>query len=247
MDKKQEPRLQRPWLSLASHSIGELTRSKPVYPSKLDLPSKFKFHCKLDKPRIVDRTVHNSKGRRLKEIVWRAKLRMVEEVEELSPELEAHPLTPTEGRSLEYGEIKIDDTLLAKAGIHARLVSEPKGIRLRETGSVEPFIQPGFGTAGSFCFAAQDAIGTRACKEYLGWVRGDKFQREASLQRGNSINAPPGYNLSRQSVYSGEPLLAPAERQIEYVADNQPLRHILGGERPLSTKVMVVLDASRES
>jgi hypothetical protein len=60
-----EPRLQRPWLSLASHSIGELTSSKRVYPSKLDLPSKFKFHCKLDKPRIVDRTVHNSKGRRL--------------------------------------------------------------------------------------------------------------------------------------------------------------------------------------
>ena len=49
---------------------------------------------------------------------------MVEEVEELSPELEAHPFGRTEGRSLEYGEIEVDDTLLAKAGIHARLVSK---------------------------------------------------------------------------------------------------------------------------
>ena len=73
---------------------------------------------------------------------------MVEEVEELSPELEAHPLSRTEGRPLEYGEIEIHDALLAKAGIHARLASELEVIRLRETGRVEPFIQSGLGTAG---------------------------------------------------------------------------------------------------
>ena len=95
--------------------------------------SEQEFQSELDKPRIVDRIIHDSKGSRLKEGLWRGKLRMVEEVEELSPELEAHPFARAKGRSLEYGEIKIDDTLLAKAGIYARLVSECERIRLRET------------------------------------------------------------------------------------------------------------------
>jgi hypothetical protein len=65
---------------------------------------------------------------------------MVEEVEELSPELEAHSSGGAEGRSLEYGEIEIDDTLLAQTGIYAWLVSKDKVIGLRETGGVEPCI-----------------------------------------------------------------------------------------------------------
>ena len=93
---------------------------------------------------------------------------MVEEVEELGPELQAHPFGRTESGSLEYGEIEIDNTLLAQAGIHARFVAKDKGIGLRETGGVEPFIQPGFGTAGEFCFAAWDAIWARACAKCLG-------------------------------------------------------------------------------
>jgi hypothetical protein len=69
----------------------------------------------------------------LKEGLWRTKLRMVEEVEELSPELEAHSFGRAEGRSLEYGKIEVDNALLTEAGIHARLVSKRKSIRLRET------------------------------------------------------------------------------------------------------------------
>jgi len=78
--------------------------------------SQHKFHSELDKPRIVDRIIHDSKASRLKEGLWRAKLRTVEEVEELSPELEAHSFGRAEGRSFEYGEIEIDDTLLAQTG-----------------------------------------------------------------------------------------------------------------------------------
>ena len=51
---------------------------------------------------------------------------MVEEVEELSPEFQAHPFGRTEGRSLENSEIEIHDTLQTKAGIYARLVSKEK-------------------------------------------------------------------------------------------------------------------------
>ena len=73
---------------------------------------------------------------------------MIEKIEELGTEFEAHPLRRTEGRSLENSESEIDDTLLAKAGIHPRLVSELEVSWLRETRGVEPFIQSGLSTAG---------------------------------------------------------------------------------------------------
>ena len=127
--------------------------------------SKHKFQGELNQPRVVDRTIHRSKACRLKEGLWRAKLRMVEEVEELSAELETHPFGRTEGCSLEYGEIEIDDALLTQAGIYTRLVAKDKGIGLGETGSVEPLIQPGLGTAGSLGLAAGNAIWAGACVE----------------------------------------------------------------------------------
>jgi hypothetical protein len=73
----------------------------------LTTASEHKFHSELDKPGNVDRIIHDSKASRLKEGLWRTKLRMVEEVEELSPELEAHSFGRAEGRSLEYGKIEV--------------------------------------------------------------------------------------------------------------------------------------------
>ena len=117
-------------------------------PSRLDPPTQNANFSELYKPGIVDGVVDASKGRRRKNCVRRSKLRMIEKIEKLSTELEGHPLGQTEGCSLEYGEIEIDDTLLTQAGIHARLVSELEIIRLGETGSVEPLIQSGLSTAG---------------------------------------------------------------------------------------------------
>jgi hypothetical protein len=59
--------------------------------------SKHKLQCELNQPRIVDRIIDASKGPIRKEGVWRAKLRMVEEIEELGAELEAHPFARTGG------------------------------------------------------------------------------------------------------------------------------------------------------
>jgi len=87
----------------------------------------------LNQSGIVDRIVDASKVAIRKEGVRRAKLRMVEEIEKLSPEFQAHPFGRTDGRSLENSEIEIHDTLQTKAGIYARLVSKSKSIRLRET------------------------------------------------------------------------------------------------------------------
>ena len=131
---------------LPGNANSPLARHSPFHVSNR-LGLRTQIHSELDQPRVVDRIIHDSKASRLKEGLWRTKLRMVEEVEELSPELEAYPFARAEGRSLEDGEIKIDNTLLAKAGIHARLVSEGKGIRLRETGGVEPRLCVDFGLA----------------------------------------------------------------------------------------------------
>src|SRR5450432_2603799 len=92
--------------------------------------SEYELQCELNQPGIDDCTIHRSKTCRLKEGLWRAKLRMVEEVEKFRAELQTHPFGRTEGRSLEYGKIEIDDPLLAKAGIHTRLVSKLEVIRL---------------------------------------------------------------------------------------------------------------------
>ena len=93
-------------------------------PLSLIQRSEYKLQSELNQPGIVDRIVDASKGAIRKEGVRRAKLRMVEEIEKLSPEFQAHPFGRTEGRSLENSQVEIHDTLQAKAGIHARLVSK---------------------------------------------------------------------------------------------------------------------------
>ena len=143
--------------------------------------SEYKFQSELNQPRIVDRKVYASKGCVRKTCIGRAKLRMVEEVEELGAELEAHPFVRSECGSLEYGEIEIDNAFLAQAGIHARFVAKDKSIRLRETGGVEPFMQPGFSTAREFRLASWDAIWARARAKCLSRIRGTELQGKTPL------------------------------------------------------------------
>jgi hypothetical protein len=92
--------------------------------------SERKLHSELDEPGIVNRINDASKTRRREKAVRRSKLRTVEEIEKFSPELETQPLIRTECRSLKHGKIEVEDTLLAKTGIDARLVSERKCIWL---------------------------------------------------------------------------------------------------------------------
>ena len=56
--------------------------------------------------------------------VWRSKLRPVEDVKELGPELKAEPFIGRETRSFEYRKIKIINSLGAQPRIHARLIPE---------------------------------------------------------------------------------------------------------------------------
>jgi hypothetical protein len=98
-------------------------------------PSEGKLHSELDEPRIVNRIIVNrisdaSKACRQEKGVRRSKLRTVEEIEKFGAELETQPLSRTECRSLKHSKIEIEDTLLAKPGIDARLVSERKCIWL---------------------------------------------------------------------------------------------------------------------
>src|ERR1700693_2141217 len=120
--------------------------------------SEYKFQSELNQPRIVNRKEDASKGCIRKACIGRGKLRMIEEVEEFSTEFQTHPSFRPEGGSLEYGEIEIDDTLLAQAGIHARLVAKDEGGGLGEARGVEPFMYLGFSTAGGFRLAAWGAI-----------------------------------------------------------------------------------------
>ena len=74
---------------------------------------------------------------------------MVEDVEELRPELKVHPFPRPEGRSLKHREVEVLNTILPKTWIHARLVSETERRRRRKAGSVEPLVQPRAPASGS--------------------------------------------------------------------------------------------------
>jgi len=91
--------------------------------------SKYKFQCELNQTGVIGlrgylskavcRFVDYARGwicRRVKILTGKAKLRVIEEIEELGPELKPGPLP--EGRSLEHGEIKA----LHCEGLHPRAI-----------------------------------------------------------------------------------------------------------------------------
>src|SRR6266849_873670 len=95
----------------------------------------------LNEPRIAERAGHVPEvGRDLDRIRGR-KLRVVEDVEELRPELEVHPFPRPEGRSLEHREVEVLNTILPETRIHPRLVSETIVRRSNKAGCVEPLCQ----------------------------------------------------------------------------------------------------------
>ena len=67
---------------------------------------------KLNLPRIAERAAHDPEGGRHLSGIRGGKLRVVEDVEELRPELEVHPFPRPEGRSLEHREVEVLDTIL---------------------------------------------------------------------------------------------------------------------------------------
>src|SRR5208282_765454 len=71
---------------------------------------------------------------------------------------------------------------------------------------------------------------------HLQWCRTGvaDLQREAPLEGGYAVDAPTGDYLVGRAMKSGQEGFTVAERQIQHVADNQALRNILRGKRPLS-------------
>ena len=98
---------------------------------------------------VTDRTGHMSEVgvvRCAAAGIRRSELRVVKEVEELSPEFDVAPFA--DGSLLENCPVEVGDALLSQSCIHARLAAEAPGRRLDETARVEPTAQFGRGTSG---------------------------------------------------------------------------------------------------
>ncbi len=117
-------------------------------------PSRFQFlerkpQPKLNEPWIAKRAAHAPEVAGRPSRIRGGKLRVVEDVEELRPELEVHAFPRPEGRPLEHREVEVLNTILPEMRIDPRLVSETKGRRSSKAGRVEPLVQPRAPASGS--------------------------------------------------------------------------------------------------
>jgi hypothetical protein len=67
-----------------------------------------KLESELDETGVVHSRVHRAKTQRTNVINWRTELRVIEKVEELRPEIQAH-VFPRQREFFDYGEVGIDE------------------------------------------------------------------------------------------------------------------------------------------
>src|ERR1700685_492375 len=172
---------------------------------------------------------------------------MVEEVEELGAELDAHSFANLS--FLEDGEIKIVDSGSAKRWVNARFGARPKVWRVGKTGGVKPV---GKAAAAGFLVASRNHIGpdvphSKICRFQRSRAGVGNLQREAALECSDAINAPAGNHAVRDSVEVRCEPPAVSEGKVENVTDHQPLRNVLGGQRVFSLQVVPVLHAANST
>src|SRR6266446_2623999 len=108
------------------------------HPLSLTTTLERELQPKLNEPRIAERAGHVPEVWRDLDRIRGRKLRVVEDVEELRPELEVHPFPRPEGRSFKDGEVEVLNTIRPESRVHPRLVSETIVRRSNKAGSVKP-------------------------------------------------------------------------------------------------------------
>lgn len=124
-----------------------------------------------------------------------AKLRVIEQVEEFSPELNAESLG--DGRPLEYGEIKVVDSGCAQRGIYARFGTvTPRG-RCCKAIDVKKLCK----AAGASLAASGYNVGTDIADaeasifQRCGCASPGNLKRETTLEGGDAVDSPTRYNF----------------------------------------------------
>lgn len=206
--------------------------------------SEFQLQSELDQAGKVNRVGHLAEGGTGEGSVRRPELRVVEEIEQLRPELDPHSFV--DGGPLEHGEVEVDYTLLPDRGINPRLVTEGPRAWGRETGCVEPFRHLVHRTSGNGLVASRSVVGSQPANAKAGsreavTAASVELYRETTLQGGNTVQAPAGDHSAGKSVKTGQILLAMPKGEIKDVADDQALRYVLGRQRTLSLQIVPIL------
>ena len=152
---------------------------------------------------------------------------MVEDVEELRTELDAHSF-PNLG-SLEDGEIEVVDSRPAKSRVNTRFGT---GTVIRwghEASGIKPIRDV---AAASFLVATRNHIGSNVADANVGLFQRGRagvtdLQREAALERRDAIDAPPGNRAVEESREVACEHLSVAKGKIEDVTDHEALGNIL--------------------
>src|SRR5258708_3985314 len=162
---------------------------------------------------------------------------MVKQVEELRPELKTDSLG--DRCALEHCEIPVIDSGGPEGGIRARFGTETPIRRRREAGCVKPL-----GNVSSTCrfTAGWHDVRAHVGDTKVGGFQGGRgastcnLQRESALEGRLAVDPPTGNQFVRHSRQASRESLAMTEGEIEDIADNQPLRNNLKGERSLSSQ-----------
>src|SRR5579862_3523861 len=177
---------------------------------------------------------------------WRIKLRSVEQVEELTSELEPESTVRTELRVLEGREVKVLLPVGAYVGLGTRIgaIAVVIGGTGGEYRSVVPLLnflgsgtaqQVRVGSSGRTCAAH---VGDTGVAESPGAATDD--DRIATLERDDRIDAPSANHLVEHGAIITRKRFALPNRQIQNAADDQPLGNIESIQAALSAEVVGV-------
>src|ERR1700751_455917 len=177
--------------------------------------------------------------------IGRSPLGAIEQIEEFGSEGDTEPLIRAKGGPLEKRKVPIVYAGRAQGRVGASLISIREISRRRKTCCIEPLVQ--FHSSCRRGFLAASSVGRRRAATERGSVVGDGIaerKREALLEDSHTVNSPTTDDLIQGAGRVRKVLFPMAQWKIENVADDEALRNVLGGQRALSTVVVIVLNAA---
>src|SRR5215475_2884606 len=157
---------------------------------------------------------------------------MIKSVEELSPELNPHPLVRTKLGVLEDSEVKVLYPVSAYVRLSTRIGAVAVIVGMREHGCVEPVGQLVVQrTGGPMRYSSSRIAGTAHVRE-AGLAEQTRAPaddyREACLERNDGIDSPSADQFVRDTIQVVGVFLALAKGQIQNGGDHQALGNVKG-------------------
>jgi hypothetical protein len=156
-----------------------------------------------------------------------SELSAIEEIEKFHSSFNSCATFPAEDNPLKNGKIKIDHAIRTQGWIDARFVAEREVRGRNKTRRIKPSIESR--EAARCLLASWRDIWARTCSEQCRIIGlpVTEYERKSSLECGYTVDSPTVDHVVQRSADVGKIFLALSKGEIEYVADDQALWHIL--------------------